>query len=584
MSLRIWLPLTKDLRNQGLDDITITNSGATYLATGGKLGGCYVFDGSDDSIGIGNLSTLVNTDFTFACWFYHDNTWSSKGYETLLGGPSGFELESKVSTTNSPVLKLYNWGGGSCIYELNKWNHVVFTRNTTETKLYLNGELQVTGTAGTIPSGNYFIGAWKTSAQQNFKGNMNDVRIYDHCLSPMEVKELAKGLVLHYPLNRQSFGQENLLLNSTIPTSGSGASGITKSITEDGLQKVVAASGNSNWCTFGNHNTTLALTKGDTFTFSLMIKSDDSIKKPTVYFQSGLGYYSMQGTMSTDWSIIYYTGVWSIDNLATNIHLGFSGAPGTYYIKYFKLEKGDKVTPWAPNQADEIYTAMGLNGTTEYDCSGFCNNGTRNNITYTSDAPKYAVSSTFNGTNSYIKVNDNNWMVKGMSEMTVNLWAKATTWPTNGGRLVSCTESGGFNLEAGNSGYWRFPIYVYTNSGQTSSAYKYDSNEIKIADLIPNEWNMITLVYDNTGTKTYLNGELHHTYTNISYGINFNTNARLFLGCEANTASPYTPYFNGKECDFRIYATALSASDVKSLYQNCATIDPDGTIRGQIRS
>ena len=101
--------------------------------------------------------------------------------------------------------------------------------------------------------------------------------------------------------------------------------------------------------------------------------------------------------------------------------------------------------------------------------------------------------------------------------------------------------------------------------------------------MIPDEWNMITLVYDNTGTKTYLNGKLHHTYTNTSYGINFNTNARLFLGCEANTANPSAPYFNGKESDFRIYATALSASDVKSLYQNCVTIDPDGTIRGKIR-
>lgn len=74
MALKIWLPLTKDLRNQGTNNGIITNSGATYSATNGKLGGCYILDGSDDAIGIGNLSTLVDTEFTFACWFYHDDT------------------------------------------------------------------------------------------------------------------------------------------------------------------------------------------------------------------------------------------------------------------------------------------------------------------------------------------------------------------------------------------------------------------------------------------------------------------------------------------------------------------------------
>lgn len=35
----------------------------------------------------------------------------------------------------------------------------------------------------------------------SFNGDISDVRIYDHCLSPKEVKEISKALVLHYPLN-----------------------------------------------------------------------------------------------------------------------------------------------------------------------------------------------------------------------------------------------------------------------------------------------------------------------------------------------------------------------------------------------
>lgn len=599
MSLQVWLPLTKDLRQQGLSNTIVGNTGATYSSTGGKLGGCYIFDGVDDSLTIGNLSTLVDSEYSFACWFYHDETWSSKNYETIFGGPSGFELEAKNSSTNSPVLRLYSWGGSTCAYELNKWNHVVFTRNTAETKLYLNGELKLTGTAGTIPSGNYFIGSWSSTTSQNYKGKMCDIRIYDHCLSPMEVKELAKGLVLHYPLNRQGWGQENLLSRYVVP----GQAGPTST----------AAGGQTTW--LGDYKITIPATNnsdtyfrlfmseqlvsGQTYTISCQV---DGLLSGTAYrFPMFAQNNSAMGVLDLNHNglnSLTFTMNWTGTQTAATgangetVYINFlddssrviASGQGPITITNFKLEKGSIVTPWCPNILDSLYTTMGLNSTTEYDCSGFCNNGTKNNITYTSDTPKYAVGSIFNGSNSYIKVDDNNWMIKGMSEMTVNIWAKATTWPTNGGRLLSCTETGGFNLEAGNSGYWRFPIYVYTNSGQTSSAYKYDSNEIKIADLIPNDWNMITLVYDNTGTKTYLNGELHHTYTNTSYGINFNTNARLFLGCEASTASPSSPYFNGIESDFRIYATALSADDVKSLYQNSAYIDSSGNVYGAVHS
>lgn len=151
----------------------------------------YDFDGNTGSIQIPNLSTLVPSgEFTMNCWIYHDDTWSSKTWETIFGGPSGFELEAKNSSTNSPVLYAYNWGKGSATYELNKWNMITMTRNASETKFYINGELKITGSAGTIPSGNYFIGAWNTSSQQNYKGRISDFRLYSTVLSVEDIKEL----------------------------------------------------------------------------------------------------------------------------------------------------------------------------------------------------------------------------------------------------------------------------------------------------------------------------------------------------------------------------------------------------------
>ena len=201
-----WCPHTSDSLYISLGLDSTTESDCSGLSNNGtKIGGlssstnplsiryesCYDFDGNTGSIQIPNLSTLVPSgEFTMNCWIYHDNTWSSKGYETIFGGPSGFELEAKNSSTNSPVLYAYSWGKGSAVYELNKWNMITMTRNASEAKFYINGELKITGSAGTIPSGNYFIGAWNTSSQQNYKGGISDFRLYSTILSEEDIKEL----------------------------------------------------------------------------------------------------------------------------------------------------------------------------------------------------------------------------------------------------------------------------------------------------------------------------------------------------------------------------------------------------------
>lgn len=201
-----WCPHTSDPMYSALGLDLVTESDSSGLSNNGtKIGGlsisaspqsirydnCYTFDGNTGCIQIPNLATMCPSgEFTMNCWIYHDDTWSSKTYETIFGGPGGFELEAKNSSTNSPVLRAYSWGGGTATYELNKWNMITMTRNASETKFYINGELKITGSAGTIPSGNYFIGAWNTSSQQNYKGKISDFRLYATVLSVEDIKRL----------------------------------------------------------------------------------------------------------------------------------------------------------------------------------------------------------------------------------------------------------------------------------------------------------------------------------------------------------------------------------------------------------
>lgn len=81
---------------------------------------------------------------------------------------------------------------------------------------------------------------------------------------------------------------------------------------------------------------------------------------PTIYIKSGMGYYSMIGKVTENWSTVYYTGVWKKTN-SIQYHLGWSGRVGTYQIKSWKLEKGNKPTPWIPHVTDALYSKMFLN-------------------------------------------------------------------------------------------------------------------------------------------------------------------------------------------------------------------------------
>lgn len=146
----------------------------------------------------------------------------------------------------------------------------------------------------------------------------------------------------------------NLALQSNKLLAGSPAQGIVTSIEPDGALKIVSSPNNNNWFTSwysSEEGINDKLKEGDTFTISFTMKSPNSTSIPKIYIKTGMGYYPMKGNLSPEYSTVYYTGTWKSEH-EVNIHLGFESVIGIYYIKNWKIEKGDKATDWSPAPED----------------------------------------------------------------------------------------------------------------------------------------------------------------------------------------------------------------------------------------
>lgn len=245
---------------------------------------------------------------------------------------------------------------------------------------------------------------------------------------------------------------------------------------------------------------------------------------------------------------------------------------GVVSVKNVKLEEGSIATPWCPNSSDALATIMGLNDNVEYDTSGYGNNGTKvGTFSYNSDTPKYNVSTKIAASASGIKLT--NFSIGNIWSMSV--WFKYPSQDNTGWKALVILNNNGSDSDL------QFGNYINCSDGriQYSANGKYDSTSVHA---IFGEWNHLVSTYDGTTLRCYFNGEYKTSLiprqilsNRSNLGVGFKSNAVDFSTFGASMT-------NGLLSDVRIYATALSADDVKSLYQNSAYIDNQGNIYGAI--
>lgn len=201
------------------------------------------------------------------------------------------------------------------------------------------------------------------------------------------------------------------------------------------------------------------------------------------------------------------------------------------------------------------------------DSSGLGNVGTIiGTLTTSTDSKRNAVSTVFSGAQA-IQCG-RGAMIK--DAITISWWGYMDNW-SNYGRAISCTEGGGWNFEPGD-GKMRFRL----GTGTSSNTYILALGNTALSSL-SSGWHMFTGTYDGYSLKIYVDGVLENTtsaYTTKT-PIYYHASNSVFIGAEAGASAttPADPYFSGRLSDIRIYATALSAEDIKALYNTPIKLD-----------
>lgn len=165
----------------------------------------------------------------------------------------------------------------------------------------------------------------------------------------------------------------------------------------------------------------------------------------------------------------------------------------------------------------------------------------------------------FNGVNQYIERATN---MMTAYPFTMSTWVKATSTAGTRGIMSYARSSSAtimYNIEHADT--------VLRQGAQNTTA-RYNN---ALTPFTTTEWFLVTAVYNSsTSREIYVNGTLDAT---SATSANYSSNAanRLNIGRLANNA-PAGTYFSGCVDDVRLYASALTSSQVYQLYVRSATL------------
>lgn len=603
MSLLVWLPLTKDFSNQGLSNVTVTNTNVTIDHTDANLGGCGYFNGSA-RIQVSLPAELTSLKNTTVCGWLKGNG--------PMGGISHDGGTDKACCTFVGTSWQYpngtNWGNITGYASSSEWRHVAITTADDTITCYLNGTVITTTTISggskltDLTSANFIeLGSDFPGGNEYLTGRICDFRVYNHCLSKREIKELSKGLMTHLPLswgaNPNMIKNSYTWMNKSVGSHWVSTGSITKSVIEDNTapckwvykvtknnsEGTATATGGAFYGISAQGLELTDLVEGETYTYSFWAKADSS-NDTSFNLQAGSICESQTLISSTgfsnldsNWRWHTVTFTWTKTTKLTACFYCNTPASKTqiFYCCGLKLEKGSKATQYIPHTAETAYTTNGFANLYYNECSGFkrttsISTGSGGAVSIGTNSPR-GTGTNFAFHQIYL---ENGFPIGTTPNFTIAFWQK--------GIAVTQTRYAdvvwlGVGNSSSTSATTRFRLETISTDG-TSAGYVWYGNGVVttgggICGLSANAgtWRHVVLTFDGTTFKQYVNGTQANTSTLGSDYVGFKTYGTFAVGdASAN--------IQVELADLRVYGTVLSADDVKALYNIPAEIDKTGKI------
>jgi hypothetical protein len=210
--------------------ISIPRTTATNRVAVRDMGTALRFDGVDDSVTAPFTATPLSNNATISAWFQTVGTTGANQCIVLYSPVDTFRwvinLGSDLTLRSCFNNNTTNFGSRSSVrLQPNTWYQATYTFDGTIGNLYINGVTNHAGTTAGATSGNVGLRIGRRSADQYFRGTIDEPRIWNRALSAQEVANLyfhnivpRNGLVAEYLFNEATG-------TTALDTSGNGNHG-----------------------------------------------------------------------------------------------------------------------------------------------------------------------------------------------------------------------------------------------------------------------------------------------------------------------------------------------------------------------